>query len=54
MCTSIAPGTFELDADQELIVLHEVPPPGEEEAVRDAVVCCPVEALRLDDEGTRP
>jgi ferredoxin len=51
MCLSMAPTVFELDDDGNLLLLH-----GDELAesevgpVRDAVACCPTEALELLDQ----
>lgn len=49
MCTSIAPTLFELDDDGKLILRRELTMNDEEaSAVRDAVACCPAEALSIE------
>lgn len=47
MCTTIAPTVFDLDDAGELILLKDEVADDTDEArlVRDAVACCPVEAI---------
>jgi ferredoxin len=47
MCTTIAPDVFRLDDDGKLVVLRRNLAGDEIGAVRDAVACCPVEAISL-------
>lgn len=48
MCTSIAPGVFELDDVGGLVLKRdEVADEADQAAVNDAVACCPVEALSV-------
>ena len=51
MCTTIAPGVFRLDDDGKLVVLRRNPFVDEIAAVKDAVACCPVEAISLLKES---
>jgi ferredoxin len=48
LCTGIAPEVFDLDDEDELVVLR--PQPGEDlrERVEQAVASCPKQALFLD------
>ena len=48
MCTAAAHAVFELDETGTLVVLIEEVPDDHVEAVRDAVDCCPTEALALE------
>jgi ferredoxin len=45
ICTGIAPEVFELDDDDELHILIDEVPAGEEEKVRRAINSCPKRAL---------
>jgi ferredoxin len=48
MCLSMAPSVFDLDDDGNLLLLHgDALAEDEVSAVRDAVACCPTEALEL-------
>lgn len=48
MCLSAAPTVFDIDAEGKMVLLHgEELGPDEVEGVRDAVACCPAEALTL-------
>lgn len=50
MCLSMAPTVFDLDDDGNLLLLHgDELADGEVGPVRDAVACCPAEALELVD-----
>jgi ferredoxin len=50
MCTSIAPTVFALDSRRSLVISHdEVVSEAERAAVRDAVACCPAEALSVEE-----
>ncbi|MFD6857919.1 ferredoxin [Rhodococcus sp. NPDC060086] len=44
VCVGIAPDVFDLNDDDELIVVHPVPA-GSEDLVRDAIAQCPRAAL---------
>jgi ferredoxin len=49
MCTTYVPQLFELAKDgTHVIVLDENVPEGLENAVEDAIACCPVEAISAD------
>ena len=48
MCTSIAPGNFELDDSGELVVVEAEVIPETLEAVESAVACCPMEAISIE------
>ncbi|HVV10249.1 ferredoxin [Amycolatopsis sp.] len=45
VCAAFAPGVFELDDEDELVVKHEEVPEGEIERVTQAVASCPRNAL---------
>lgn len=47
MCEVAAPEYFALDADGKLMVLKEDASDGDEAKLQDAVLICPVAALRL-------
>jgi ferredoxin len=49
VCAVEAPAVFELNDDDELIVLRETVPAGGQEAVRSAVRVCPKRALSLSE-----
>lgn len=49
MCTGIAPDIFELH-DGTLVVLQEQPDMNRRTSVESAVLCCPVEAISIDNE----
>lgn len=48
MCVSAAPGVFQVNDDDELIVLNETPSEAERAAVENAVRLCPKQALSLE------
>ena len=51
MCLSIAPSVFDLDDDGNMLLLHGDGLAADEvDPVRDAVACCPAEALELLEE----
>lgn len=45
-----APGVFELDDDDELMILDEQPAEDDWPTVRSAVASCPTQALSLTDD----
>jgi len=47
MCTSIAADVFKLDENGKLVLIKQEITSEEMEAIRDAVFCCPVEAISL-------
>ncbi len=49
MCVSAAPGVFQINDDDELIVLNETPSEAERAAVENAVRMCPKQALSLSE-----
>jgi ferredoxin len=49
MCTSVAPEIFQLDDEGKLQILLERPPPELVDKAKDAVLCCPVEAISVED-----
>lgn len=49
LCVGHAPGIFEIDDNDELVVLNEQPPPDRRTAVEVAVRMCPKQALSLAD-----
>jgi ferredoxin len=49
VCAVEAPAVFELNDDDELIVLQETVPASDQDAVRSAVRVCPKRALSLSD-----
>jgi ferredoxin len=49
MCTKIAPSVFTLDPEGALHVVEAELSADHLPRVEDAVACCPVEALSLDD-----
>jgi ferredoxin len=49
VCTGIAPDVFELDDDDVLHVLIPTPPPEREDAMRDAAMRCPKQAITLSE-----
>jgi len=51
MCALTAPDVFDQDEDDGRVVLLDASPPGERHAtVRDAVILCPSQAIRLSDQ----
>jgi ferredoxin len=50
MCVSAAPGLFDLNDDDELVVLNESPPESDRSAAEAAVRMCPKQALSLYEE----
>lgn len=52
MCTTIAERVFKLDEDGTLIVIKTEVVADELGPVRDAIACCPVEAITLLDRPT--
>ena len=49
LCVGHAPGIFEIDDNDELVVLNEEPSPDRRAAVEVAVRMCPKQALSLLD-----
>ena len=47
LCVAIAPGVFELNADDDLTVLDEHPTQNTWTAVKRAVAACPMQAIRF-------
>jgi ferredoxin len=52
-CCSLAPQVFQLDADYVMHVLVDEVPAAQRAAVREAVECCPRQALRTEDGEAR-
>jgi ferredoxin len=51
MCLTTAPSVFDLDDDGNMLLLHgDELTPDEVDPVRDAVACCPAEALELVED----
>ena len=48
-CIDTAPGVFDFDADDNLVILLPDVPPDREADVRLAVETCPMLALRLEE-----
>ncbi len=51
-CVIDAPDVFELDSDDNLIVLNDEPPPEHLAQVEEAVRSCPKRALAIVDGAT--
>lgn len=49
VCCGLAPDVFELDDDEQLVILTQQPPPERLERVSLAVARCPKNALRILD-----
>ena len=49
VCERLAPEVFELDDEDELLILQPEPPDQLHEQVRKSVVQCPKQALSLTD-----
>ena len=50
LCSMIAPASFELsDIDGTASPVHEVVPPDQEDAVREAVQSCPEQAISIEE-----
>lgn len=49
ICESITPGTFEVDDDGTLAILHDEITNADMQVVEQAVSSCPTEALRISD-----
>ena len=50
LCSMIAPESFELsDIDGTASPVHEIVPPDQEEAVREAVHSCPEQAITIEE-----
>jgi ferredoxin len=50
LCSMIAPDSFELsDIDGTSSPVNEVVPPGQEDAVREAVHSCPEQAISIEE-----
>ena len=49
VCERLAPEVFELDEEDELLILQPVPPAQLHEQVRESVAQCPKQALSLTD-----
>jgi ferredoxin len=50
LCSMIAPDSFELsDIDGTASPVHEVVPPDQEDAVREAVHSCPEQAIAVEE-----
>jgi ferredoxin len=47
MCTKIAPNLFSLDGAGKVFIIQEEVDGEDETRARDAIACCPVEALGL-------
>jgi ferredoxin len=47
VCCGLAPAVFELDADENLVILQPNPAPDQLEIVKKAVERCPRNALEL-------
>jgi ferredoxin len=51
VCAGLLPDVFELDDDENMVILQPEVPAGLEGQVRLAVRSCPKTALRLEDEA---
>jgi ferredoxin len=51
MCAMLAPAVFQLDKTGTLVVLLADVPEEHVEAVRDAVACCPTDAISSTDDS---
>ena len=49
VCMAQAPEVFEVRDDDFLYVLQEEPPPEQHEAVRQAALLCPKQAIALEE-----
>jgi ferredoxin len=49
MCAFEAPEVFELDSNDDLIVLQPTPPQDQRSAVEAAVRTCPKQAITIED-----
>jgi ferredoxin len=49
MCQSAAPAVFEINDDDELVVLNETPDESQRAVVEQAIRMCPKQALSLID-----
>jgi ferredoxin len=49
-CAALAPAVFVVDAEDQVQLLIEQPPPELHAAVEAAVMRCPRQALSIDDE----
>ncbi|MCZ4500412.1 MAG: ferredoxin [Marmoricola sp.] len=49
MCEAMAHDYFELDDDDQLVVLNDSPPESERDKIHAATQACPVLALTLQD-----
>jgi ferredoxin len=47
VCTGIAPDVFELDDEDELVILQPEPPEEMRDSIEQAVAACPKTALSL-------
>lgn len=50
MCEALAPAFFSVDDARNLTVLAADVPLGDEAQVREAVLCCPVDALKITED----
>jgi ferredoxin len=50
LCEAAAPDVFEVQPDGSLTILDETPAEEAREAVEDAILSCPTEALRLVED----
>lgn len=51
MCVGIAPEIFELTSEGHATVVAAAVGSDEEEAMRNAAACCPVEAITIEDDS---
>lgn len=51
MCVAIAPEIFELDDGDVAVIVSETEGPELQEALRNAAACCPVDAIKLTEDG---
>jgi ferredoxin len=54
VCAGLVPQVFEVDDEDNLVILTPEVPAGLAGQVRHAVQSCPKTALSLEDEGTDP
>ena len=54
LCAGLAPDIFEINDDDEMVVLNERPGPDRLSALRAAVATCPRVALALEVKDSQP
>ncbi len=51
-CVDAAPEVFDLGDNNLVLLLQDQPPESLEHAVREAARLCPVQAIKIESEGT--